>query len=217
MRTWLKRIGIGAAATFFILSITAAISYALLPTPKSDPLVDRQGVTLDAETERKLVEVVFEAARQNDEQTIDEYLKEDFSPNVRNDRGDTLLTVAAYRGSDRVVNRLLYEASLDLEARNRMGLTAVAAASFQGHDAILEELLRCGADPNAGNGLGQTAVMFAAIAGRTSAIRILSEAGANLDARDASGNTPDSLARGQGGEAVAAFVLDQRKKAEAGR
>jgi ankyrin repeat protein len=217
MRTWLKRISVGTAASMVALSMITGTWYALLPTPKSDPLVDKQGVALDAETERKLVEVVFEAARQNDERTIDEYLKEGFSPNVRNDRGDTLLTVAAYRGSDRVVTRLLYEESLELEARNRMGLTAVAAASFQGHDAILEELLRCGADPNAGNGLGQTAVMFAALAGRTSAIRILSEAGADLDARDASGNTPDSLARGQGGEAVAAFVLEQRTKTEGGR
>lgn len=210
MRTWLKRIGIGAAAVAAFLVIVFAGSYALLPTPKSAPLVDRQGVTLDAETERKLVEVVFEAARQNDERTIEEYLNEGFSPNVRNDRGDTLLTVAAYRGSDRVVTRLLYSPSLDLEARNRMGLTAVAAASFQGHDEILEELLRCGADPNAGNSIGQTAVMFAALASRSSAIRILAEAGADLEARDAHGNTPDSLARGQGGDDVAAFIQDQR-------
>lgn len=214
MRTWLKRMGIGSAALFLAVSAVGGAWYATLPTPKSAPLVDRQGVKLDEATERKLVEIVFEAARQNDERTIDEYLKEGFSPNVRSDRGDTLLTVAAYRGSDRVVTRLLYEESLDLEARNRMGLTAVAAASFQGHDAILEELLRCGADPDAGNGLGQTAVMFAALAGRTSAIRILSEAGADLEARDAHGNTPDSLARGQGGEEVAAFVLDQRAKSD---
>lgn len=217
MRIWLKRIGIGAAALVAVLSMIAASAYALLPTPKSDPLVDRQGVTLDQETERKLIEVVFEAARQNDERTIDEYLKEGFSPNVRNDRGDTLLTVAAYRGSDRVVTRLLYEESLDLEAPNRMGLTAVAAASFQGNDAILEELLRCGADPNAGNGVGQTAVMFASLAGKTNAIRILSEAGADLEARDAYGNTPEALARGQGGDDVAAFVIEQRTNSRAAR
>lgn len=173
-------------------------TYAMLPTPTSPPLQGKTGVQLDAQSEAALIKVVFQAARDNDLKTIGEYLVEGFTPNVRSERGDTLLTVAAYHGSDKVVTALLAHQDIELEARNRMGLTAVSAAAFKGHDVVLRQLLNAGASPTAANTVNQTAIMFAALAGRTSTVQILRDAGASDSHRDDFGNSAASLALSQG-------------------
>ncbi len=143
------------------------------------------------------LESAFAAARSNDLGLIAGFLAAGYSPNTPNGRRDTLLSVAAYHGSLDVVARLIAEPEIELEGRNRLGLTALAAAAFKGHDEVLEALLDAGADPNATNGAGQTALMFAALAGRTRSVEILRNAGASASLADAAGNTAMTLARGQ--------------------
>jgi ankyrin repeat protein len=185
-----------------VLSVVAVAVYCLLPTPKSPPLTNSFGVVLDTETEAKLVEIVFDAARNDDFITIDEYLKEGFSPNVRSPRGDSLLIVAAYNDSASVVQRLLQHQEIDIEARNRMGLTAVAAAAFKGFEKPLQLLIDSGASVDASNSTNQTALMFASLAGRENTVQMLLKAGANRNQVDQLGNTAYSVARTQGANNV---------------
>lgn len=194
------RAGAVLLAAMGLVVIQAAAGWHALPIPVSPALTDRQGIVLDEATRARLTELVFQAARDDDAITVGEYLKEGFTPNVRSPRGDTLLTVAAYYDSRQVVKTLLSRDEIELEARNRMGLTAVAAAAFKGHDETLRLLLARGAKADSPNGLNQTAIMFAALAGRSSTIELLKQAGANSQRRDALGNTPESLARTQGAD-----------------
>ncbi|EAQ77330.1 ankyrin repeat domain-containing protein [Blastopirellula marina] len=193
-----------ASAMLAVVGMIALLS--LTPAEPSPPLVSAAGITLDDETAALLVDLVFQAARDDDAVTIHEYLGAGFSPNVRSSRGDTLLIVASYHDSRDVVDQLLLAKELDLEARNRMGLTAVSAAAFKGFDETLTRLIRAGANVNSANGMQQTAIMFAALAGKSSTVEILKQAGANAAASDALGNTPASLAANQGAYAALAAL-----------
>ena len=171
-----------------------AIAASLIPAPK---------LTVTPEIAAKLTLIAFQAARDGDLPTLTACLDAGQPINAVNRRGDTLLTVAAYNAQSDAVKRLLKQRGIVIDARNKMGLTALSAAAFQGQVAILSDLLRAKADPNAASPRGQTALMFAALAGREGCIKKLIAAGADVDAKDAQGNTAASLAEGQG--------LDARK------
>ncbi|QDU30732.1 Ankyrin repeats (3 copies) [Anatilimnocola aggregata] len=202
MRRTLLRAAIAVITIVVIASAVGGGYYYSLPTPHSPQLADQQGVVLDEATQAKLTEIVFQAARDDDAVTIAEYLKEGFTPNVRSPRGDTLLTVAAYHDSRQVMEQLLTQPTIELEGRNRMGLTAVAAAAFKGHDEALRLLLGHGAQVDSPNSTNQTAIMFAALAGRSSTVQLLKEAGANTARQDELGNSAASLASSQGADEV---------------
>jgi ankyrin repeat protein len=74
--------------------------------------------------------------------------KEDFG-------GSTPLILAAIFGQEQVV-AILIEAGADLNARNNTGGTAIHQACFFCRPAILEQLLKAGADPWVVNGYGLT-------------------------------------------------------------
>jgi hypothetical protein len=198
MKNRIRKIATYSIATIFCGMVCLVLLYLSTPIPKSAPLTNQAGIVLDAKTQSKLIEIVFEAARHDDDKTIREYLAEGFSPNVRNPRGDTLLIVAAYNDSPHIVATLLAHPQIEIEARNRMGLTAISAAAFKGFEEPLRLLIQHGANVNAANGSRQTAIMFAALAGRTNAIKILLAAGADARQADSHGNTPLSLAITQG-------------------
>ncbi|MFO0906423.1 MAG: ankyrin repeat domain-containing protein [Pirellulales bacterium] len=210
MSVWIRSSALASVALLSVVLLTVAaiatiwqVWHSRRTSPmKSPPLVDRRGVVLDAEMRERLLEVIFEAARHDDVATIDEYLKEGFSPNVRSPRGDTLLTVAAYYDSLGVVERLLAAPAIDIEARNRMGLTAVSGAAFKGNERALRRLIDAGADVNAGNSMQQTALMFASLTGRSRTVQMLLDAGARRDRIDAMGRSPASLAADQGADDV---------------
>lgn len=200
-----------AGGVLFVLATLSGLVFHFAPIPKSPPLIDEHGVILDAVTEANLIEIVFDAARSDDLTTVTEYLNEGFSPNVRSPRGDTLLTVAAYHDSADVVQVLLAQPRIDIEARNRMGLTAVAAAAFKGYERPLRMLIAAGANVNSSNEMNQTALMFASISGRTRAVEILMASGADKERTDSLGNTAISVARTQGADAVVGVLLKDSK------
>lgn len=76
--------------------------------------------------------------------------------------------------------------------------TALHAASFHGHAAIVELLLARGADPRATNVQGRTALHVAADGDRALVAALLGEAGAPLEARDFCGLTPRQVAASRG-------------------
>lgn len=171
------------------------------PDPSSIRMLPKFDKT-DTEVIEKMTMIAFDAARNEDVSTINAYLREGFSANVRSKANDTLLSVAAYNGSSRVVARLLKDKSIDVNAPGRMGLTALAAASFKGEVEILKILLASGANAEAANAQGQTALMFAALTGRAECVRLLLDAGADPSRQDAVGNSAASLAMRQGATEV---------------
>jgi ankyrin repeat protein len=163
-------------------------------------------VPVTPEVAAKLREIAFQAARDGDLKTLAAYLDADRPINEPNSRGDTLLIVAAYNGQEEAVAALLARPKVEVDARNKMGLTALAGAAFKGHAGIAKKLLKAGANPNSTSGIGQTALMFAALAGKTEVVRVLLDAGADPKATDKLGNTALSLARVQGADEVVALL-----------
>ncbi|ORT55117.1 ankyrin repeat domain-containing protein [Streptomyces sp. CB03238] len=108
----------------------------------------------------ELASKVFDLARQGDADTLAAYLDAGVPPNLTNDKGDSLVMLAAYHGHEQAVAALL-ERGADPNRVNDRGQTPIAGAVFKGEDAIVHALLAAGADPEAGTpSAADTARMF---------------------------------------------------------
>ncbi|MFE2106286.1 ankyrin repeat domain-containing protein [Kitasatospora sp. NPDC059463] len=92
---------------------------------------------------------LFDAARAGDTATLAAYVDAGAPADLTNDRGDTLLMLAAYHGHAATVGVLL-ERGADPNRANDRGQTPLAGAVFKGADDVLDALLAGGADPSAG-------------------------------------------------------------------
>ena len=93
---------------------------------------------------------VFDMARSGDAATLADLLAGGLSPDLTNDKGDTLLLLAAYHAHPEAV-RVLLAAGADTGRANDRGQTALAAAVFRQDAAVVGLLLDAGADPAAGS------------------------------------------------------------------
>ena len=91
----------------------------------------------------------FECARNGEQARLAGLLDVGVPVNLTNDRGDTLLILAAYYRQAAAVELLLARRA-DLDRANDNGQTALGAAVFRQDDAIVTALLGAGADPDAG-------------------------------------------------------------------
>ncbi|MFI6848166.1 ankyrin repeat domain-containing protein [Kitasatospora sp. NBC_00085] len=92
---------------------------------------------------------LFDAARAGDSATLAAYVDAGAPADLTNDRGDTLLMLAAYHGHAATVAALL-ERGADPNRANDRGQTPLAGAVFKGAEDVLAVLLDGGADPGAG-------------------------------------------------------------------
>jgi ankyrin repeat protein len=84
----------------------------------------------------------------------------------------------------------LIKAGARVTAKTREGVMPLQLASINGSAAMIDRLLKAGADPNAAlSAAGDTALMMAARTGNTDAIRVLMEGGANVNAKESWGGT----------------------------
>jgi hypothetical protein len=103
---------------------------------------------------------VFNLARQGDTGTLAAYVDDGVPANLCNDKGDTLVMLAAYHGHPQAVSALL-ERGADPDRPNDRGQTPLAGAVFKGERAVIDALLDGGADPAAGiPSAAETARMF---------------------------------------------------------
>lgn len=198
MKRALIRLVISSMVLAAGLALALGVSNWLSPTDHADWAVEWSAPVPAPDEESVRVTKAFQAAREDQDHIIRMYLEEGISPNLRSPRGDTLLSVAAYSDSLKVLETLLAHPETDLEAATRMGLTALSAAAVKGHVRCLEALLQAGAEVNASNSLGQTALMFASKGGKTSAVNLLLRAGADKTLADSQGKTAAHFARNQG-------------------
>lgn len=92
---------------------------------------------------------LFGMARDGRAVEVAAYVDAGVPVDLSNDKGDTLLMLAAYNGRPGVV-RALVERGADVGRRNDRGQSPIAGAVFKGEDEIVHLLLAAGADPDAG-------------------------------------------------------------------
>ncbi|MGW5781522.1 ankyrin repeat domain-containing protein [Streptomyces sp. NPDC003863] len=97
----------------------------------------------------ELASKVFDLARTGDADALAAYLDAGVPANLTNDKGDTLVMLAAYHGHAAAVAALL-ERGAEADRANDRGQTPLAGAVFKGEEAVIRALLAAGADPEAG-------------------------------------------------------------------
>jgi ankyrin repeat protein len=102
---------------------------------------------------------VFDLAREGDTEQLAAYVDAGVPANLTNDKGDTLLVLAAYRGHADTVVALLQRGA-DHSRVNDRGQTALAAAVFKQSDATVRALVAAGADPDAGRPSARATAQF---------------------------------------------------------
>lgn len=123
------------------------------------------------------------------------------------------------------VKSLIQEISVIVEARrpeeisintqDDVGNTALIFAAFQGHDVIVDELIKANADLNIqGQNGNNTALLWAAYRGHDSIVDKLIKAGADLDIQNEYGYNALMMAASQGREAVVHKLIKANAKLE---
>ncbi|KAK3939199.1 ankyrin repeat protein PA3287-like protein 1 [Diplogelasinospora grovesii] len=97
----------------------------------------------------ELASRMYTAARTGDIDTFRQALPAGLPANMTNDKGDTLLMLAAYHGHAELV-KLLLDHGADPNRLNDRGQSPLAGAVFKMEDAVIEVLLAGGADPDYG-------------------------------------------------------------------
>ena len=104
---------------------------------------------------------LFDLARAGDTETLRAYVEAGVPANLANDKGDTLLMLAAYHGHAETV-AMLAGRGADPDRANDRGQTPLAGAVFKKESAVVRALLDAGADPASGTPSAiDTARMFA--------------------------------------------------------
>lgn len=136
------------------------------PVPESrEPAHDPEVLQLAAK--------IFELARNGDTDTVAAYVDSGVPPNLSNDKGDTLVMLAAYHGHADTVRALLSRGA-DPGRGNDRGQTPLAGAVFKGEDKVVHALLEGGADPAAGQ---PSAIDTARMFNRTELLKLFGSPG----------------------------------------
>ncbi|EHN74194.1 ankyrin repeat domain-containing protein [Streptomyces coelicoflavus] len=109
----------------------------------------------------ELATKIFDLARQGRTEELVAYVDAGVPADLTNDRGDSLVMLAAYHGHAGAVRALLARGA-DADRVNDRGQTPLAGAAFKGETEVTKALLEAGADPAAGTPSAvDTARMFA--------------------------------------------------------
>ena len=192
----------------FLPSHFKSITLAVLVIGSPFAFAEETLVQLDAKQQKSLELLTLDAAREGDVETISSYLESGFSPNILSRRGDSLLILATYYGHAEVVEVLLKSKKTEVNLVNKMGFSALTGAAFRGRDAIVETLIKHGAEVDQVNNKGQTALMFAAMFGQEGAVATLIAHGADAELRTPEGKTAGDLANEQGRESMLAIIAE---------
>ncbi len=111
----------------------------------------------------------FQMAREGQTETLVAYVDAGIAVNLTNDRGDTLVMLAAYHGHAGTVKALL-DRGADPNRLNDRGQSPLAGAVFKNDPDVVKALLEGGADPAAGT---PSAVDTARMFGNTEMLGLL--------------------------------------------
>ncbi|MEU3420745.1 ankyrin repeat domain-containing protein [Streptomyces murinus] len=97
----------------------------------------------------ELATKIFDLARQGQTEALVAYIDAGVPANLTNDRGDSLVMLAAYHGHADTVRALLARGA-EANRVNDRGQTPLAGAVFKGETEVVKALLESGADPAEG-------------------------------------------------------------------
>lgn len=107
----------------------------------------------------ELARRVFDLARGGQTEELTAYVDAGVPVNLTNEKGDTLLILAAYHGHPETVGALL-DRGADHSRANDRGQTALAAAVFRQSTDTVTRLMAAGADPDAGGPSARATATF---------------------------------------------------------
>ena len=113
---------------------------------------------------------------------------------------------ACYEGDIESVEMFL-AAGVDINAKDREGVSALSYASDRGHLDIVRKLLAHDADVNAKSDIGSTPLMNASYMGHVAIVRILVASGADVNAQSNGGTTALMNATAQGYKEIVEILL----------
>ncbi|WP_046731977.1 ankyrin repeat domain-containing protein [Streptomyces humi] len=116
----------------------------------------------------ELATKIFDLARQGGTEALVAYLDAGVPANLTNDRGDSLVMLAAYHGHAEAVRELLARGA-EADRVNDRGQTPLAGAVFKGEAEVIRVLLEAGADPAVGT---PSAVDTARMFGKTDLLEL---------------------------------------------
>ncbi|XP_076442764.1 uncharacterized protein LOC143281437 [Babylonia areolata] len=135
--------------------------------------------------------------------------QEDVDVNLRSKAEQhTPLLEAIFNRHYPIINLLLAASTTNLNVRNFRNETPIIAAARMGELAVLEQLLKMGADPDSRDHRGMTALMFSVMYGMKKVTRLLLSYGANLNLRSTMGETPLLMAISSDSLEVAKILLE---------
>lgn len=114
---------------------------------------------------------MFDLARQGEQQQLLALIDQGFPADTANDKGDSLLILAAYNGHTSLVRSLLARGA-DPNRVNDRGQTALSCSVFKQDEEITAALLEAGANPALG---AQSAVAVADMFGLQQMRRLLQQ------------------------------------------
>ncbi len=151
---------------------------------------------------------VFQLARDGDPMVLRDLLAQGLPPDLRNDKGDSLLMLAAYNGNAEGVRALL-EHRADPDLPNDKGQVPLAGVAFKGEPEIAELLLKGGAAVDGPPGSDRSPLMVAAMFDRVDIVEMLLAHGADPARKDGGGISAEDLAASMGA-ARTHHILTQR-------
>ena len=148
----------------------------------------------------------FVAIRNDNVGKLTNLLQRGFDPNTRNEKGQPGLTVAMQEQSPKVARVLVDQPTLDVNALNLAGESALMIAALKGDLAGVKLLLDRGARINQP---GWTALHYAASGNEPATVEWLLNRGAEVDALSPNGSTPLMLAAQFGSEVSVDLLLNR--------
>ena len=146
----------------------------------------------------------FIAIRNDNVGKLKNLLQRGFDPNTRNEKGQPGLTVAMQEQSPKVARILVDQPSLDVNALNLAGESALMIAAIKGDLASVRLLLDRDARINQP---GWTPLHYAASGPEPMTVEWLLDRGAEVDALSPNGSTPLMLAAQYGSEGSVDLLL----------
>lgn len=148
----------------------------------------------------------FRAVRTDNASGVATLLERGFDPNSHDEKGQPALGLAVREGSDRVVDVLLKQQQLDVNARNNVGETALMFAALQGRLELAKRLIGQGATVGQD---GWNALHYAATGPEPKLVELLLQRGAPIEARSPNGTTALMMAARYGSEQSVELLLQQ--------
>lgn len=148
----------------------------------------------------------FIAVRNDNATVVSDLVQRGFDINTRDAKGQPGLSVAMQQRSLRVAKVLLDQPSVDVNALNAAGETALMLAALKGEVAGVRMLLDKGAQVQQA---GWSAIHYAATGPEPQIVQLLLDRGADINASSPNGTTPLMMAAQYGDEKNVALLLQR--------